>query len=519
MAAAEVEGCPPKAAADAQESAAPAVDLFVLPSDLVFVDLETTGGNVAHHRITEIGIVRVTNGELVDEWSSLVNPECVIPSYIEAFTGITNEMVAGAPRFADIATQVLEKLGGAVFVAHNARFDYSFLRSEFRRLDRHFAAKVLCTVKLSRRLFPQYARHNLDAVMERNGLTCAARHRALGDARVLCDFWFKLRRDLPETRLLAAAQLVLGAHRLPAHLPPDLADELPEGPGVYRFFGENDSLLYVGKSNSLRTRVLEQLADEHPASRDHKLARQVRRVDWVETAGELGAMLREAQWIKTQSPLYNRRVKSKAGAFTLRPRETAQGPANGAIGPMGSAGRVEPAAIDSVDIEDLAGCFGVFHSEKDARKALLDIARARQLCLKVLGFEDSAGSCFAFQVGKCKGACIGTEPLILHNTRVKLALSSLKLKSWPFPGRIALRERDSRGYGPDGVAGADWHVVDHWTYVGTARCDEELAALSAKQASVAFDVDVYRILVRYFSNHPKLDWHDLTRLRAVPENL
>jgi DNA polymerase-3 subunit epsilon len=509
MAAAEVEGCPSSAAAEAPESAARADDLAVLPHDLVFVDLETTGGNAAHHRITEIGIVRVKNGELVDEWSSLVNPECPIPSYIEAFTGITNEMVAGAPRFADVAAAVLEKLGGAVFVAHNARFDYSFLRSEFRRLERHFAAKVLCTVKLSRRLFPQFARHNLDAVMERNGLTCSARHRALGDARVLCDFWFKLRRDVPEARLLAAAQIVLHAHRLPAHLPPDLADELPEGPGVYRFFGENDSLLYVGKSNSLRTRVLEQLADEHPGSREQRLARQVRRVDWAETAGELGAMLREAQWINTQSPLYNRRVKSKAGSFTLRPREIAAAATDGAIGPTVSSGRVEPIAIDSVDSEDLTRCFGVFHSEKDARKAVIDIAGAHQLCLKVLGFEDSAGSCFAFQVGKCKGACIGKEPLILHNTRVKLALSSLKLKAWPFPGRIALRERDSRGYGSDGVAGADWHVVDHWTYLGTARSDEELAALSGKETSVAFDVDVYRILVRYFSNHPKLDWHHL----------
>src|ERR1700722_3206990 len=335
-----------------------------LPQDLVFVDLETTGGNAAYDRITEVGLVRVTNGELVEEWSSLVNPERPIPEYIQAFTGISNAMVAGAPRFAEIAHEVRLKLRGAVFVAHNARFDYSFLRSEFRQAQLEFSAQVLCTVKLSRRLFPQYARHNLDAVMERNGLTCTARHRALGDARVLCDFWFKLRRDVPETRLLAAAQIVLGAHRLPAHLPPDLADELPEGPGVYRFFGENDSLLYVGKSNSLRTRVLEQLADEHPASREHKLACQVRRVDWVETAGELGAMLREAQWIKTQSPLYNRRVKSKAGSFTLQPRETAQGLTDGAIGPTGRSGRVEPVAMDSVDIEDLTRCFGVFHSEK-----------------------------------------------------------------------------------------------------------------------------------------------------------
>src|ERR1700733_9832548 len=242
-----------------------------LPHDLVFVDLETTGGKAVFDRITEVGLVRVKNGEIIDEWSSLVNPGCAISPYIEAFTGISNEMVADAPRFAEIAAVVRQKLHGALFVAHNARFDYTFLRSEFLKSHLSFSTEVLCTVKLSRRLFPEFPRHNLDAVMERNGLSCSARHRALGDAKVLCDFWFKLQRDVPETRLLAAAQLVLGAHRLPAHLPPDLADELPEGPGVYRFFGENDSLLYVGKSNSLRTRVLEQLVDEQPASRQHKL--------------------------------------------------------------------------------------------------------------------------------------------------------------------------------------------------------------------------------------------------------
>src|SRR5579863_261489 len=190
-----------------------------LPQDLAFVDLETTGGCAAYDRITEIGILRVTNGELVEAWSSLVNPECPIPPHIEAFTGINDRMVAGAPRFAELASAVREKLRDAVFVAHNARFDYSFLRSEFAKADVNFTAPVLCTVKLSRRLFPEYVRHNLDAVMERNGLTCDARHRALGDARVLHDFWIKLRRDVAEPRLAAAVRTVLGAHKLPAHLP------------------------------------------------------------------------------------------------------------------------------------------------------------------------------------------------------------------------------------------------------------------------------------------------------------
>jgi DNA polymerase-3 subunit epsilon len=472
-----------------------------LPQDLVFVDLETTGGNAAYDRITEVGVVRVRNGELVEEWSSLVNPECPIPSYIEAFTGITNQMVADAPRFAEIAAIVRQKLQAALFVAHNARFDYSFLRSEFLKAQMNFSATVLCTVKLSRRLFPEFPRHNLDAVMERNGLTCGARHRALGDARVLHDFWLKLRRDVPEPQLAAAIHSVLGARKLPGHLPPGLADEIPEGPGVYRFFGEDNALLYVGKGNSLRSRVCGHFPADDAESKDRRLSDKVRRVDWLETAGELGAMLREAEWIKTQKPLFNRRTQSKSQSYTLR--------AGTSQAPTAQAPPVAAVAIDEVDLADLMECFGVFHSERDARKALGDIARAHQLCLKVLGFEDGAGSCFAYQVGKCRGACVGKEPLILHNTRLQLALSSLKLKSWPFPGRIALREWDARGRAWDDTRGADLHVVDHWTYLGTARSEDELAELGAKSASAAFDVDVYRILVRYFSNHPKLDWRDL----------
>ena len=493
-----------------------------LPKDLAFVDLETTGGDAARHRITEVAVVRVQNGELADEWSSLVNPECPIPAHIAAFTGISDDMVAAAPHFAEIAAEVLRKLQGAVFVAHNARFDFSFLRSEFRRLDLPFCAKILCTVKLSRRLFPEHVRHNLDAVMERHGLVCSARHRALGDAQVLRDFWFKLLREVPEASLAATVQSLLGGPKLPAHLPADFADDLPEAPGAYRLYGEGGALLYVGKGHALRTRVLAQLAGSDPESGQHKFTRLVRHIDWVETAGELGALLCEAEWIKTLKPQYNRRARSLAPPHTLRAADAAGAGGFAAAVPAGSApaaatgtlivGRVaavEAVSIEDVDPSDLEQCFGVFHSEKDARKALGDIARARGLCLKVLGMEDGEGSCLAYQIGQCKGACVGKEPLMLHDLRLRLALSSLKLKPWPFPGRIALRERDPRSGEFQGAPGAELHVIDHWTYLGTARSEDELAVLRARPAGAGFDVDVYRILVRYFSSHPKLDWIDL----------
>jgi DNA polymerase-3 subunit epsilon len=463
------------------------------PQNLVFVDLETTGASPGYDRIIEVGLVRVAHGAVIERWSTLVNPGTPIPANIAAFTGISNEMVRDAPRFAEIAATVFEKLRGALFVAHNARFDHGFLHREFLRVNVQLSVPVLCTVKLSRRLFPQYVRHNLDSIIERHGISCTARHRALGDALVLSDLWQKLAAELPPAELArAVAHSTLVFPKLPAHLPPELADELPEAPGVYRFFGADGAVLYVGRSNSLRARILAQLGAEHASPRDQALASETRRVDWYETAGELGALLREAQFLREGNPRYNRRRKGEAGSATLRPR------ADG-------SGRIDYPRLEDLEARELAQCFGVFRGEQDARKALGDLARAHGLCLKVLGLEDAQGGCLALQTGKCKGACVGKEPIALHAVRACMALSGLKIKSWPFPARIALRER--------GREMQELHVLDHWSYLGTARSDEELATIAARAAAgpgaVGFDADMYKILVRYFSNHGTLDWQEL----------
>ena len=125
---------------------------------------------------------------------------------------------------------------------------------------------------------------------------------------------------------------------------------------------------------------------------------------------------------------------------------------------------------------------------------------------KILGLEESVGSCLAHQLGRCKGACIGKEPLILHAVRLQMALASLKLKTWPFPGRMALRERST--FGAEVL-----HVLDRWRYIGTAHSEEELAALAGRACPQQFDPRLYKVLVRYFVNHPKLDWHDLEAQR------
>lgn len=191
----------------------------MIPEHLVFIDLETTGTNTLHDRITEVGLCEVRNGTVLEEWSSLVNPEKSIPPFIEKLTGITTGMVADAPRFADIAAELRDKLSGKILVAHNARFDYGFLKSEFRRTEIDFQKQVLCTVKLSRALFPHHRRHNLDELIVRHELDVRDRHRALGDARVVQRFFEKMRLEQPAGILAGAIQGQLKQPTLPPHLP------------------------------------------------------------------------------------------------------------------------------------------------------------------------------------------------------------------------------------------------------------------------------------------------------------
>src|SRR6266567_4772855 len=223
---------------------------------VAFVDLETTGMTADRDRVTEVGIVRVAAGA-VDEWSTLVNPGCSIPAAIQGMTGITNAIVADAPVFEQIADEVQRRIAGCIFVAHNARFDYGFLKHEFGRLGRRFSAKVLCTVKLSRRLFAQAPAHNLDAVIARHGLASDDRHRALGDARILWHFVQALYRDHPADEIQCAVDRILKRPSLPSHLSPDALDAIPEAPGIYSFYGPASLPLH---------------RQEHQSARAHRLA-------------------------------------------------------------------------------------------------------------------------------------------------------------------------------------------------------------------------------------------------------
>ncbi|RBI65942.1 DNA polymerase III subunit epsilon [Vreelandella sulfidaeris] len=456
---------------------------------LIFVDIETTGTRATRDRITEIAALKVINGELVDRWSSLIYPECKVPAQITQLTGIRDEMLSDAPRFVHIAESLREWLGDGQLVAHNARFDYSFLRNEFKRAGQDFRASLICTLRLSRRIAPQERQHNLKALLNRYGIAPIRHHRAGDDVDALWSLWQAWQVEHSDE----AWQSLLGDERrhrtLPAHLDSAQLEGLPACPGVYLFYGHNRLPLYVGKSVNLRSRVLGHFQRDHQDDKEMRLAQQVQHVEWEETAGDLGAQLREAQLVKTLMPIMNRQLRKQRKLTTWHWQEEAAHPE-----------LLSGNALNQALSQSLGGTlYGLFRSAREAKNVLRALAEEQQLCPQVLGLEKGKGRCFANQVGKCRGACCGQETIAAHTQRSKAALQQLQVNVWPWPGSIAIAER------PMGKAAPAWHVVRQWCYLGSAPSLKKAQALADTPAS--FDVDSYRILNR-FLRYP--EQHGLT---------
>lgn len=444
---------------------------------MVFVDLETTGANFANDRIIEIGIVEVDQ-DGAREWSSLVNPGRPVPTFISGLTGIDTEMISSAPSFEQLASLVAEKLRGRLFIAHNARFDYGFLKHEFRRLGVEFRSTSLCTVKLSRKLFPGHHRHSLDTLVERYGIAVGDRHRALADARVLWDLWQRWHELLPVETVENAIDLITGRPELPPQIDPTIIDDLPEAPGAYGFYGKEGELLLVKRSANLRQQVF---AHFSPANRDTALARDTFRIEWRETAGELGARLREIEL--AASGRFARRPNDELCAWQLVQH---------------GEGDFRPRLVYArdTDFAHAADLFGLYSSRREAVHALRKLAEAHRLCHHQIGLgTGKAGDpCIGYKQKTCRGACIGKEPVSLHSARLMAALAKHRITTWPYPGPIALIERDEFGMRED------FHVIDAWRYLGTAQDEPSLHAILENRgegSETGFNPEIYRLVGKF----------------------
>jgi DNA polymerase-3 subunit epsilon len=447
---------------------------------LAFVDIETTGGNSERDRITEIGIKTLANGQET-AWEYLLDPQTFIPQNIQRLTGITPEMVAGQPPFDELALQIKRELEGKIFVAHNARFDYGFIKASFKRLGLDFRPKVLCTVKLSRLLFPQQARHNLDTIIATHGLTVSARHRALGDADLLLQFWRVCEKTFGQERLLEAVNQLLGSVSLPPNISQSVIDAIPDTPGCYIFYGEHHAPLYIGKSITMRSRVKSHFQSALTVRKEMKLSQQVHHIEWIETSGELSALILEAKLIKERMPSMNVKLRRSKDLCAW---QLSQEPSGLHRPTLITHKHLQPGLQDNL--------YGLFYNKKEALGYLGAVAKKYQLCEALLGLEkvEEGKPCFAYQVKQCQGACIGKVSLAVHNLKLQTALQLYKVTVWPYEGAIAIKD------------GQHMLVINKWCYVGIAHDHDELSDI-AQSDDLDFDLDIYKIVKKAIAGSHK----------------
>lgn len=446
---------------------------------ITYLDLETTGATPLKDRITEIGLVRVENGIEVARWQTLVNPQQTIPPFIQKLTGISNEMVADAPTFAEVAATLKRHLDGSVMAAHNVRFDLGFLKSEYKRIDQTLKQPVLCTVKLSRQLYPQYHKHGLSVIMERHQLATDMRHRAMGDVELMMGFVASATEELGIKRLREVANKIIKKPSIPIGIAPELVDDLPESCGVYLFYGENNLPLYIGKSINIRERVLSHFNSDHRSTKEMCLSQELKQIEFIETVGELGALLLESRLIKERQPIYNRQLRRQSQLCSW---QIAEQPDTKPLVSLVNQNDIYPELFDQL--------FGTFRSKRQATEALRQIATESQLCLKLLGLEKGDGPCFASQLKRCNGACIGIEDKKIHHLKLQQALSKHRMKSWPFGSKIAIKEHNKF------TGNTDIHIFDQWCHLGTVHNETDYHEMLELKTVFSFDLDTYKLLLK-----------------------
>ncbi|QQS43373.1 GIY-YIG nuclease family protein [Candidatus Roizmanbacteria bacterium] len=455
-----------------------------------FVDIETTGTRMRHDRVIEIGILRVEDGRLVRTYNQLINPQTHVSPFISQMTGIYPDELEDAPTFDLIKDDVYELLQGSIFVAHNVRFDHGFLKNEFRRYDLDLSLKQLCTVKLSRTLFPEHRHHNLDAIVQRFGFSIQHRHRAFDDAEVLWKFYQAVEMLYPANKLQETLKFLIQKPSLPTKLPIREVDNLHDGPGVYIFYGEEELPLYIGKSKNVRKRVLSHFSSDHSSSKEMNISQQIKHIETIPTAGELGALLKEAELIKKMNPVYNQQLR-RQNVFTILTKEETKERYQTV-----SFGRTTRITTDI-----LPQILGIFRSKKQAKEFVEAKALEHKLCGKLLGLEKTKGACFGHKLERCKGACLNKEKPIAYNIRFIEAFGDRTIKEWPFPGPIRIHEEDSVEHLTDDF------IIDKWCLVTE---DEERY----------FDYDIYKILVRYlFSAKNQFNIKIITQQKEIPFQL
>jgi DNA polymerase-3 subunit epsilon len=371
------------------------------------VDIETTGNGPKGQKITEISALIFDGKKIIDEFTSLVNPEQNIPAFITNLTGITNAMVRNAPKFYEIAKKVEEITTGTIFVAHNVNFDYNIIHAEFKSLGFDFKRKKLCTVRLTRKIIPGLPSYSLGNICTSENIPINGRHRAKGDAEATVELFRRLLLRDDNFTINSFLNPKSRQATLPPLLDKSVVDKLPEKHGIYYFKNLAKEVIYVGKANNIKQRVISHFYDKK--KKEQTMCLETADISFTRTGSELLALLLESSEIKHIYPKFNRAQRKSAEAVGLFSYEDQKGIIHLAYNRL----KLAPNAIMK------------YYSISECRHHLETLCATFELCPKYCHLQTNVSSCFHYQLKECKGVCCDKETVESYNKRVKEAIQSV----------------------------------------------------------------------------------------------
>ncbi len=381
------------------------------------VDIETTGGSIAYGRITEIAIVISDGKKVLNRFSSLVNPNQLIPPNITRLTGIDNEMVADAPLFNELIPKIDELTKDAVFVAHNVNFDYGFIRESYNRAGEKFQRKKLCTVRLSRKILPGFYSYSLGKLCAQLDIDIKNRHRALGDADATAILFHYVVKMDHQDFILESLHPRSKEALLPPHLDKQKFEEIPSKMGIYYFFNQKKKVIYIGKANDLKKRVHSHFSGNTNTKSKNNFAENIYDVTYQVCSNELITLLTEAHEVKKHWPIHNRALKKFNLNFGLFYYIDQNNYGRFLLGKSGK--NTQPIAQ--------------FKTAHESRKFLEDICAAFELCPKYCSLQTpTSGSCYDYTNGDCNGACADGESAEEYQKRFEAAVGYIKRENFSY---------------------------------------------------------------------------------------
>lgn len=376
------------------------------------IDIETTGLSPKNEKITEIAVFIFDGKKITDKFVTLINPERYIPYHITRLTGITNEMIKNAPCFYEVARKIAELTENRIFVAHNALFDYNFVKNEFKLLGYDYSRETLCTVKLSRKVFPGFKSYSLGQLCKYLRIETGNMHRAESDACATVMILEKLLDSgIPQKQFLNANEKYKISDGLHPELEVEELKKLPQEHGVYYLYNEKGNIIYIGKSCNIKERVFSHLRNK-ATRRAAEMAASVKSVGYELCGNELISGVLESEEIKKNRPLYNRAGRRNSFAYSIDLATDENG-------------------YNRLSIEKTnKSLFPVitFHTPAEAMRYLEYAVEKYNLCQKLCGIYKTSGPCFYRQISRCLGACVGIESADEYNKRVSRFVDSCNLK-------------------------------------------------------------------------------------------